>query len=116
MDTLAVMQTEVNANRDSETVESYSSLLRGVMKTVETINKIHLQKEKIKSTKEIKQMDIDSKEKIAGESVQSNETKQLGGNTTNNMILTREEFFKFVTDGPENEEIIDVEVEDTTPG
>lgn len=113
LDTLAVMQTEVHANRDAETVESYAALLKSVMSAAETINKMHIAKEKNKNAKELKQMDIDSKEKIANNQITADNNRLTGGNT-NILVATREDFFKALT-ADEQEFVESIETEPVDP-
>ena len=108
------MQQEVISTRDPDIAESYGNLLKSVTKAIDTVSKLQLQKMKHESAKEIKQMGIDSSEKIAGE-----QAVIEGNRPTNNNILitTREDFVKMIEsvdieeEQPETIDVLDDEID-----
>lgn len=111
-ETLTCIQRDVMAHKDEKAVESYSALLNSVVSAVDTITKLNLQQMKQKSAKELKVMDIESKEKIAAKKLEAG--KECGGNMlggrNNILITTREDFFKMVKEN--SDDIVDVTPED----
>jgi hypothetical protein len=80
---------------DPDEVAALAALISAASGAIETVNKLNLQNKKIKAAKEIKKMDIESREKIALEGPAGNNPLQIGNNnTTNIMVATREEIFK----------------------
>lgn len=81
---------------DSRDLEALSKLVGASAAAIETLNKMHIADAKNKTTKEIKQMDIDSKKELQDS---SNETK---------LLVNREELLKRLVDSAE---IIDAEIQ-----
>lgn len=84
LDTINVLKEVVMAGHlEAEEVSSYAELYKAVTGAIDALNKINIQNKKNKNQKEIKQMEIESKNKLPGK-------------VTNNNILiaTREEIFK----------------------
>jgi len=79
-------------NRD---VASLAELMRSANGAIETMQKIHANKENIQSRKDVKQMDIDSKKEL-----------NMIDNTTK-LVMSREDVLKALTSG-EEEEVIDI--------
>jgi alanine-alpha-ketoisovalerate/valine-pyruvate aminotransferase len=79
-------------NRD---VASLAELMRSANSAIETMQKIHANKESIQARKDVKQMDIDAKKEL---NIMDNTTK---------LVMSREEVLKALTDG-EDEEVIDI--------
>ena len=79
-------------NRD---VASLAELMRSANSAIETMQKIHANKENIQARKDVKQMDIDSKKEL---NIMDNTAK---------LVMSREEVLKALTSG-EEEEIIDI--------
>jgi len=79
-------------NRD---VASLAELMRSANSAIETMQKIHANKENIQARKDVKQMDIDAKKEL---NIMDNTTK---------LVISREEVLKALTDG-EDEEVIDI--------
>ena len=79
---------------DARDVESLSKLVGAAAAAIETLNKIHISDQKAKSTKELKIMDIESKQALQQ---QDTETK---------LLLNREELLKNLID---DANIIEVE-------
>lgn len=79
-------------NRD---VASLAELMRSANSAIETMQKIHANKENIQARKDVKQMDIDAKKEL---NIMDNTTK---------LVMSREEVLKALTDG-EDEEVIDI--------
>ncbi len=108
-ETLTCVQRDVMTHKDEKAVESYSALLNSVVSAVDTITKLNLQQMKQKAAKELKVMDIESKEKIATNKIEAGKSDGGGllgrGSHNNILITTREDFFKMVK---ENSDAIDV--------
>lgn len=79
-------------NRD---VASLAELMRSANSAIETMQKIHANKENIQARKDVKQMDIDSKKEL---NIMDNTAK---------LVMSREEVLKALTSG-EEEEVIDI--------
>lgn len=111
-ETLTCVQRDVMAHKDEKAVESYSSLLNSVVSAVDTITKMNLQQMKQKAAKELKVMDIESKEKIAAKKIDAGKESGGGvlGGRNNILIATREDFFKMVKEN--SDDIVDVTPED----
>jgi len=80
-------------NRD---VASLAELMRSANGAIETMQKIHANKENIQVRKDVKQMDIDSKKEL-----------NLLDNTAK-LVMSREEVLKALTKDEEKEEVIDI--------
>lgn len=101
LDSVESMRDVVSQSFQSEDVEAYAILIKAVTDSIETVNKINLQNKKSKTAKEIKQMEIDSKQQLGP--VQHN---------TNVLIATRDEIIKGLLDAaktPASEKVINVE-------
>jgi len=83
-DTIELLNSQVSPTSDPESIEALSELVKAVATTLEVVNKINLQNKKLKTAKELKQMDIDHKKALPQ------------ANITNNTLImgTREEIFK----------------------
>jgi hypothetical protein len=68
------VQTYISSAPDAKDVAALAELLKAASSSIEALNKVYTSIEKNKTVKEIKQMDIDSKEKI---NVQDNATYLL---------------------------------------
>ena len=79
-------------NRD---VASLAELMRSANSAIETMQKIHANRENIQARKDVKQMDIDSKKEL---NIMDNTAK---------LVMSREEVLKALTSG-EEEEVIDI--------
>lgn len=87
-------------NRD---VASLAELMRSANSAIETMQKIHANKENIQARKDVKQMDIDSKKEL---NVMDNTAK---------LVMSREEIMKAMLEAPdekEKEETLDDDVID----
>lgn len=80
-------------NRD---VASLAELMRSANSAIETMQKIHANKENVQVRKDVKQMDIDSKKEL-----------NLLDNTAK-LVMSRDEVLKALTNGEEKEEVIDI--------
>ena len=58
------VQTYISSAPDAKDVAALAELLKAASSSIEALNKVYTSIEKNKTVKEIKQMDIDSKEKI----------------------------------------------------
>jgi len=84
LDSVQTMRDVVSQTYGAEEVEAYAALIKSVTDSIETLNKIHIQNKKTKAAKELKQMDIDSKQQL-GPAI----------HTTNNVLIaTRDEIIK----------------------
>ena len=70
--------------------------MRSANGAIETMQKIHANKENIQVRKDVKQMDIDSKKEL-----------NLLDNTAK-LVMSREEVLKALTNDEEKEEVIDI--------
>jgi DNA-binding protein len=57
------VQTYISSAPDAKDVAAFAELLKAASSSMESLNKIYISLEKNKTTKEVKQMDIDSREK-----------------------------------------------------
>ena len=80
-------------NRD---VASLAELMRSANSAIETMQKIHANKENVQVRKDVKQMDIDSKKELT---ILDNTAK---------LVMSREEVLKALTNDEEKEEVIDI--------
>lgn len=80
-------------NRD---VASLAELMRSANSAIETMQKIHANKENIQARKDVKQMDIDSKKEL---NIMDNTAK---------LVMSREEVMKALMSVEEKEEVIDI--------
>ncbi len=71
---------------DAKDVESLSKLVGAAAAAIETLNKIHISDQKAKSSKELKVMDIESKQALQQQ------------DTENKLLLNREELLKNLID------------------
>ena len=71
---------------DAKDVESLSKLVGAAAAAIETLNKIHISDQKSKSSKELKIMDIESKQALQQQ------------DTENKLLLNREELLKNLID------------------
>jgi hypothetical protein len=78
---------------DAKALEGYNGLVNAATSAVASLNKIKLEKSKLKQQKELKQIDINSREKIALNREENN--KQT-------IKLTREEFIALMSDKNDN--------------
>ena len=79
---------------DARDVESLSKLVGAAAAAIETLNKIHISDQKAKSSKELKVMDIESKQALQQQ------------DTENKLLLNREELLKNLID------VTDTDVQD----
>lgn len=109
VDTIEAIKSTVLSGADSDTIEAYSKLMASVASSIEILNKINLQKRKEKAAKELKQMDLDSSNKLLDKYNGDTNIK----NQTNIIVASREEIMKALIGKAENiiecpAEIIDV--------
>jgi len=95
---IQALKIDVIAGADPKMVESISELLKATTSAIESLSKLKLSDDKIKAQKEIKQMDIDSKE--------------IGGNIENSsqggVFISREELLsKLLNHSPKEKSIGD---------
>lgn len=80
-------------NRD---VASLAELMRSANSAIETMQKIHANKENIQARKDVKQMDIDSKKEL---NIMDNTAK---------LVMSREEVMKALMGGEEEDDVVDI--------
>ena len=85
----------ISSAPDARDVAALAELLKAASSSIEALNKVYTSIEKNKTTKEIKQMDIDSKERINAQD-----------NTT--YLLSRKEIMQELFNKPEDDKTIDV--------
>lgn len=96
VDLVADVTQYISNAPDAKDVESLSKLIGASAAAIETLNKVYIANEKNKSSKEIKQMDIESK-------------KLLQGNeNTSSLVFNREELIKQLIN---NADIIEIEAD-----
>ncbi len=96
VDLVAEVTQYISNAPDAKDVESLSKLIGASAAAIETLNKVYIANEKNKSSKEIKQMDIESK-------------KLLQGNeNTSSLVFNREELIKQLIN---NADIIEIEAD-----
>lgn len=89
------VQTYISSAPDAKDVAALAELLKAASSSIEALNKVYTSIEKNKTTKEIKQMDIDSKEKI---NTQDNAT----------YLLSRKEVMQELMGKSKDSNIVDV--------
>ena len=99
IETIEAIQQTVITGFEPDELQAYSGLLMSVVKAADTLNKINLQNKKDKTSKELKQMDIDKKQLSPAK----------GGNT-NILVATREEIIERFLDN--NKKAIEADVTD----
>jgi len=80
-------------NRD---VASLAELMRSANSAIETMQKIHANKENIQARKDVKQMDIDSKKEL---NIMDNTAK---------LVMSREEIMKALMNDEEEDNVVDI--------
>lgn len=90
--TIRDLQPIVGATFDSKLLESYAEVVKATTGSIDTLNKLNIEKHKTKASKEMKIMDIEAKKQI---------TQQKVSNNTVNIIATREEVMKILNDATE---------------
>lgn len=64
MNTLQELESAVASSADPETTESYASLVNATAKAIDTLSRIQLQREKVKSQEKMKMQDIESRKTL----------------------------------------------------
>lgn len=85
MDSIEMVQSlkmDVIAGADSKMVEAVSELVKATTAAIDSLSKLKLSDDKIKSQKEIKQMDIDAKSSI------------IADQNSSGLFISREELLK----------------------
>lgn len=81
--TVEAMRNIIATSYETDGVESYAALIKAVNDSIETLNKINIQNKKSKTSKEIKQMELDGRQQLP-----------YTQNNTNVLIATRDEVMK----------------------
>lgn len=90
------VQTYISSAPEAKDVTALAELLKAASSSIEALNKVYTSIEKNKTVKEVKQMDIDSREKI---NVQDNAT----------FLLSRKEIMQeLIGKSKEDERVVDV--------
>lgn len=97
IDAIHEIKETVMLNPQSDEVESLAEIFKGVSTAINILKDIQITKMKIDTTKEIKQMDIQSKKQQLEEIA----------DTPTGMRMTRDEIFKLLKD---NGDIVDAEI------
>jgi hypothetical protein len=95
IDAINEIKQTVLMNPQSDEVEALAEIIKGVSTAMNILKDIQITKIKLKSSREIKQMDIDSKKEL-----EDNE------NSIKGLRMTRDEVFKMLK---ENGDIVDTE-------
>tara|TARA_B110000495_G_C22918774_1_gene536739 strand:+ start:54 stop:542 length:489 start_codon:yes stop_codon:yes gene_type:complete len=101
---IQALKIDVIAGADPKMVESISELLKATTSAIESLSKLKLSDDKIKAQKEIKQMDIDSKENGGNLEISGGQ----GG-----LYISREELLKKILNHSSDEK--PKAIEDTPP-
>ena len=101
--TIKDLQSVVAITFDSKLITGYSELVKATTSSLDTLNKLNVERAKMKNAKEVKQMDIEAKKQLP---------EGKGTQNTVNLICTREEIFKMINGESEKSEkpAIDAEV------
>lgn len=91
LDIIDDVKDYISSAPEARDVAAFAELLKAASSSIETLNKVYVSIEKNKTSKEIKQMDVESKEKINSEQ-----------NVT--YLLSRKEIMKELMGGDEDEE------------
>jgi len=96
LDIVDDVQTYISSAPEAKDVTALAELLKAASSSIEALNKVYTSIEKNKTVKEVKQMDIDSREKI---NVQDNAT----------FLLSRKEIMQeLIGKSKEEDKIVDV--------
>ena len=102
IETVEAIQQTIASGFEPEELQAFSGLINSVTSAAETLNKINIQNKKAEASKEIKKMEIDSKQKQLSDG-------GGGGTTTNNVLIaTREEIVAQFLD--KNKDVIEGEI------
>ena len=82
IETVNAIRGTISSGFEAEELSAFSSLIASITNAAEVINKINIQNKKAKSSKEIKQLELESKKQLGGMSKRGD---------TNILIATREE-------------------------
>lgn len=82
IETVNAIRGTISSGFEAEELSAFSSLIASITNAAEVINKINIQNKKAKSSKEIKQLELESKKQLGGMSKHGD---------TNILIATREE-------------------------
>ena len=109
MESLHQVQMTALQSGDADAIEAYSSLFKSITKGIDTINKINIQQIKNDAAEKIKQIDVESKERIANNQIAAG-PQQISGGNTNILVTHREDFLKLIKDAEDPaEDVIDVD-------
>jgi len=104
IETVKELQTLVVGTLDVKTMLAYAELLKAATGAIDTLNSLNIEKKKQAAAKELKQMDIDSRQKAI-------ETKKP--NNTVNIIATRDEIIKMLSGDQRVEKVIEADFAET---
>jgi hypothetical protein len=98
--TVGELRTQIGPGSDPKELTGFAEIIKATSQALESLNRVYVTREKNKSAKEIKQMDIDSKQKIVED---INNTR---------ILMNREDLLKQLIENTlsDGEDIIDVNV------
>jgi len=98
--TVGELRTQMGPGSDPKELTGFAEIIKATSQALESLNRVYVTREKNKSAKEIKQMDIDSKQKIVED---INNTR---------ILMNREDLLKQLIENTlsDGEDIIDVNV------
>jgi len=100
--TIKDLQGIVGGTFDAKLLMGYAAVVQATTSSIDSLNKLNIQREQVKANKEIKILDIDARKQI---------TSEKKPNNTLNIIATREEIIKMMQ-GVEETPAIDVQSKD----
>ncbi len=100
LDTIQKSKPAVVYSGDGKVMSGYASMVAAAAAVMDTLNAISIERKKHENTKEIKQIDFENKKKL-----QDLKPKKLNGPKNVNLIATREDLMKLLSDNqyPVNE-------------
>ena len=116
MESLRDAQIAASSSGDPDAISAYGALFKSVTGSINTLNTLNLQTKKHKAAKNLKKMDIKSKERIAEGKRLAIEAGQNSGNAggnTNILVTSREDFLKLIKSDDEDM-TIDIEDKEAT--
>jgi hypothetical protein len=98
--TVGELRTQIGPGSDPKELTGFAEIIKATSQALESLNRVYVTREKSKNAKEIKQMDIDSKQKIVED---INNTR---------ILMNREDLLKQLIENTlsDGEDIIDVNV------
>ena len=88
IDSMQSIQQALGQSTDADEITALAKLIEASAKAIDTLNTLHNAQERNKTSKEVKQMEIDARERMNRD---DNEVKK-------NLIFNREDLFKILTE------------------